>query len=378
MKIVHVDTGVELRGGQRQLLLLADGLRRGGHEQLIVCPDGSALEVRARGAGFGVFALPTHDPGHAHGALVLRQHLAGERFDIVHAHDGRGQTIAWTATLGMPVRRLASRRVTFLPGGLSSRLRLHRLKYSLTCHSVVAISRFVRDLLVGSGVPQAKIEVIPDGIEIPEQLPGHDVRARVREAWGLGEQDFVIGHAGAFTWEKGQDLAIEAVTLLKERLPEARLLLVGPVPDRAFEQIRGVLERAGDRVRLLGYLEDLSEFFAGLDLYLMPSRAEGLGSSALQAMAHGLPVVASRVGGLPEVVEESKTGWLVPASPGEPASAAALADVMTSAFADRRRLAEFCLRGRERARQFSSDIMISRTEALYQRMVGTTARGGRS
>lgn len=96
----------------------------------------------------------------------------------------------------------------------------------------------------------------------------------------------------------------------------------------------------------------------------MPSTAEGLGSSALWAMAYGLPVVATRVGGLPEIVLENETGWLIP--PGSPQ---ALADAILVASRDREKLAAFGQNGRQRAEGFSAAIMVSHTEALYQRLV---------
>ncbi len=372
MRIVHIDTGTELRGGQWQLLLLARGLRTRGHRQLLVCPEGSLLEARAREEAFRVLTLPAHDPRHAHGILQLRQQLLAEPFDILHAHDGRGQTIAWLVSLGMPVRRIASRRVTFLPVGLPSRLASTRLKYGLTCHGIIAVSEFVRQLLISRGVPRTKIELIPDGVELPPDLPDSESRSRIRAQWGFGEQEFVVGHVGAFTPEKGQDIAIEAAAHLEKTLPQGRLLLVGDGPtlgrhgDRLLEQ---PFRRLRDRVRMLGQLENLTEFFAGLDLYIMPSRVEGFGSSALLAMAHGLAVVASRVGGLPEVVEEGKTGWLIP--PGSPS---ALADAIATAASDRARLREIGLNARERARQFTDDIMVTRTEAFYYRLQGTGYR----
>ena len=111
-------------------------------------------------------------------------------------------------------------------------------------------------------------------------------------------------------------------------------------------------------------MENLAEFFPGLDLFLMPSKAEGLGSSALWAMAYGLPVVATRVGGLPEIVVENETGWLIP--PGSPQE---LADALLLASRDRAKLVEFGRNGRKRADGFSAAIMVSRTEALYYRLV---------
>ena len=111
-------------------------------------------------------------------------------------------------------------------------------------------------------------------------------------------------------------------------------------------------------------MDNLAGFFAGLDIYAMPSRAEGLGSAALLAMAHGVPVVATRVGGVPEVVEDGRTGWLVP-----PDSAPALAEAVVAAASDRARLRAFGLQARERARQYASDIMVERTAALYYRLL---------
>jgi glycosyltransferase involved in cell wall biosynthesis len=365
LKIAHVDTGQEFRGGQRQLLRLARGLRQGGHRQIIVCPDGSRLEARALAEGFTVFALPDHDPAHAHGIIQFRQQLLADPLHILHAHDGRGQTIAWLASLGMGMPRLASRRVTFLPETPF----IHRVKYDYTCDALIAVSGFIRQLLVDSGVPPGKIEVIPDGIEIPPVLPDAECRSRVRAAWGYGEHEFVVGHLGAFTPEKGQDLAVEALNLLASTLPQARLVLMGEGPLRERLPSNPSFQKVESQVLLLRDVEDLSNFFAGLDLFIMPSRAEGLGSAALLAMAHGLAVIASRVGGLPEIVEEHQTGWLIP-----PGSASALAEAIIAAASDRAGLAQLGANARETARRFSADIMVDRTEALYFRLVEWESR----
>ncbi|MFB3923151.1 MAG: glycosyltransferase family 4 protein [Terriglobia bacterium] len=360
LRIVHVDTGRELRGGQRQLLRLARGLRERGHRQLVVCPDGSALEWSAREEGFQVFDLPGHDLGRLNGILQLRQKLLAEPSQILHAHDGRGQTISWLASLGLPVRRVASRRVTFLPEGVGR----HRFIYTTTCHAVIAVSHFVRSMLLKAGVPGERIEVIQDGIEIPAQLPTPAERAAARARWNFGEQEFLVGHVGAFTPEKGQDVAVEAMRLLDDRLPNSRLVLVGNAPQDFRETLDGLPPAAAGRIKLLGELEDLSEFFAALDLFIMPSRAEGLGSAALLAMARGRAVVASRVGGLPEIVDAGRSGWLV-----EPGSARELADAIFDAASDPVRLAKFGALARDRACHFSNDIMVAKTEALYERLL---------
>jgi len=260
----------------------------------------------------------------------------------------------------MRVRRVASRRVTFLPRHRWA----YRLKYAHTCDAVVTVSDFIRQWAIRYGVPHSKIELIPDGIEIPPELPSMTRTAEARARWGFGEDEFLVGHLGAFTREKGQEVALEAFRLLIKHLPQARLLLAGEGPTLKDLEITQGCKALGDRVRLCGAIENLAEFFPALDLFVMPSKSEGLGSSALMAMSYGLPVVASRVGGLPEVVEEARTGWLV-----EPASPSALANAILAAASDPERLKQWGLNGRERARQFSVDIMVERTEALYCRLL---------
>jgi glycosyltransferase involved in cell wall biosynthesis len=363
LKIAHIDTGSSLRGGQRQMLMLAKGLRSAGHEQVIVCLEGSSVEERARREGFRVFTLPTNDPGHAFGLLLWRQQLKTWAPQILHAHDGHGQTLAWLASLGLPVRRLATKRVSFLPSDRWT----YRLKYARTCHALVVVSENIRDLSVQEGVPRDRIAVIPDGIEIPASLPDSSTRLRLRTSWHCENDDFVVGLLGASTAEKGRDSALAAIALLAEKLPRARLILAGDETTGPGGQSMNHARREGAMILRLGPVEDLAAFFPGLDLFIMPSKSEGLGSSALWAMAYGLPVIATRVGGLPEIVVENETGWLIP-----PDSPQALADAIFLAAQDRAKLLEFGRQGRHRAEGFSAAIMVSRTEALYQRL----ARGG--
>jgi glycosyltransferase involved in cell wall biosynthesis len=366
LRIAHVDTGLSLRGGQRQMLMLAHGLRERGHEQVIVCLEGSGLEQRAQGDGFRVFSLPAHDPWHAFGVMLWRQQIQTWAPQILHAHDGRGQTLSWFASMGLPVQRVASRRVTFFPSDGWT----FRLKYGHTCHAVIAVSENIRELSVQAGVSSDRITVIPDGIDFPAQLPSTTEGLRLRNSWQCRNDDFVVGVLGASTSEKGHDTAVEAFSLLTESLPNGRLVLAGNGTDVRTGKSIGGGSHASSRITRLGPIENLGEFFPGLDLFIMPSKSEGLGSSALWAMAYGLPVVATRVGGLPEIVVENETGWLIP-----PDSPQALADAILLAARDRAKLIEFGQSGRKRAEKYSAAIMVNSTEALYQRLVRAKPAG---
>jgi glycosyltransferase involved in cell wall biosynthesis len=341
LSIIHIDTARDFRGGQQALLGLARGLRERGHQQLLVTPGSSELDRRARAEHFPVAPLS---------ALGLRRRLAG--VDVLHSHSGRAQNIAWLASAGLEVLRVATRHVAFSPRHPA----IHRLKYTRSCNGVIAVSQAVRRALLTAGVPGNRIEVISAGVEFPATLADTAQRRAARRQFGLGDDDFVAGHLGAFTHEKGQDVAAAAAKLLETALPRLRLILAGDGPARAALQ-------GNPRVLLPGYLEDRTEFFAALDLFLMPSRSEGWGLAALEAMAHGVPVIASRTGGLPEIIEAGETGWLV--APDDPT---ALADAIMEASQDPEKSREMGRRGRERAREFSLERTAARTEAFYQRL----------
>lgn len=360
LRIGHVDTGLTLRGGQRQLLLLAHGLRERGHSQLIVCPEKSELCARASAEGFQVLALPQQDYRHLRGIRQLRRRLHQDGLMLLHAHDGVGQTVAWLASLGTGVRRIASRRVTYLP---KRRLDYH-LKYKYTCDAVIAVSKFVGHILEDTGIPPSMIKVIPDGIEIPDRLPDAATRLDTRAKWRVSEREFVVGQLASFSPEKGLDIAIAAFDILSNKLPHAKLVLGGDISaaDLATSNLAAAV--GSGQVLLAGYQEDLFHFFSGLDLYIMPSRSEGLGSAALMAMAHGIPLIATRVGGLTEIVEDTKTGWLV-----APESPETLASAIVAAASNPSRLKELGAGARERAKEFSVKIMVERTEALYNRLI---------
>jgi len=354
LKIAHIDTGKDFRGGQDALVSLARGLKQRGHAQTIVCREGSPLADRVKAAGLEAVSFG--------GMGELRRRLREGRFDIVHAHDGRAQTISFRASLGLPVRRVASRQVAFEP----RHPLIHRWKYSLTTHGVIALSQAVKRVLLVAGVPEEHIEVIEPGIEMPKAR-SVEAREAGRVRWGFAGDEFVIGHVAAFTREKGQDVALEAALLLASRLPRARMMLAGDGPERSALMERA--RAASGFVQFPGFIEDLEEFYAALDLYIMPSRSEAWGLTALHATAYGLPVVASNVGGLAEVVEHGKSGWLVPAE-----SAEALAEAIVDAASDPARLAEFGRNARRRAERFSIEKTVERTEQFYLRLLAAAGK----
>ena len=361
LNILHIDTGLELRGGQRQLLYLATALEARGHRQTIATPEESPLELHCRKQGLRTFLLPCHDPAHLFGAVLLRQQVREGAFDIIHAHDGHGQSLGLMVSVGIAVRRVATRRVLFRP----RKRWTTRLKYERGSDAVIAVSQAVGEVAVRSGISPQKVRVIFDGVEIPRRVPDDASRRALRKGWGIGENEFAVGHVGYFSAEKGQWVAARAARLVKQRLPQVRFLLAGEGPPGSEAELLDESGGGGANLRLVRRVEDLGEFLPALDLFIMPSVSEGLGSSVLHAMAHGLPVVASRVGGLPEAVVHEQTGWLV-----EPNSPEKLATAIGVAVRDRERLAVMGREGRRRAESlFGCEAMVRKTESLYHELI---------
>lgn len=332
MRILHIDTGREMRGGQWQALLLMEALARRGHQQQLLARAGSPLLERARAAGLDATAL---GPG-------WRLPPAG----VIHAHDAGAHTSAALRAGGMPV--VVSRRVAFPVG----RGPLSRWKYRRAAR-YIAVSRYVARELEFAGVPPEKIEVIYDGVRPPDMARAAGMRAEFRLRLNLPADAFVAG-----TLTSPREKPIRPLIEAAEHKPRLHLLIASS--DAAWPERAG----ATSNVRFLRQEADISPFLFALDVFVHLSESEGLGSAALLAMAHGLPVIASDVGGLPEIVRENETGWLIQNAADEAGAA------LEAAFASRARALEMGRRGRRFVEaEATDDIMARRTEAVYRKIM---------
>ena len=216
------------------------------------------------------------------------------------------------------------------------------------------------------GLEEARIVVVRDGVDVARIEQAPERNAEMRRAFGLAEGEKIVLHIAPMTGEKGQRTLLMAAPLLCERRPDARLVLVGDGPLRAqLEREVRVLGVAG-RVIFAGSRlpEELPSLLKAADVFVYPSLEEGLGSILLEAMAANVPIVATRVGGIPELVRDEETGLLVPRDQFLDLAEAIVRLLDDSALA--RRLAEA-------ARQFvraegTKDRMIEETIGVYQQL----------
>lgn len=363
MRILHVNTERTWRGGEQQTLWLAAGLRDLGEESEVVAQPGSPLAERARAAGLAVHEVRMGGEWDLGAVLAIRRLYAARDPDLVHMHTSHAHTLGCLARVGRkrPLT-VVSRRVDF--SIYRNFLRTSWFKYRLLGDRYVAISRAVRDVLVKDGIPADRIEVVPSGVDTArlDAAKRKDLRADL----GLPPGTPLVGDVAAFGWHKAQEVLVEAVPLLLLDVPDAHVVFVGDGECRGrVEAAAKRLGKSSARIHFTGFRDDVPEVLASLDVFVMCSVLEGLCTSALDAQAVGVPVVASAVGGLVEAVADGETGLLVP--PRDPSALAAAAARILRDGALRRRLGEA---GRLRVREgFSVKAMVEGSRSVYGRMV---------
>jgi glycosyltransferase involved in cell wall biosynthesis len=360
MKVLHVETGRHLYGGALQVRFLLEGLAAGwpGDRHVLVCPRGAAIAAAVRGR-VRVVELELGGDLDLGMAVRLRRLFADERPDVVHLHSRRGADL-WGAlaarSLGIPV--VLSRRVDN-----PEPRPLVALKYRLY-DQVVTISQGIRDVLLREGVPAAKVTCVPSAVDTRTYRPGGD-RGWLNAEFGLPADALVVAMAAQFIPRKGHDTLLAALPPVLERHPRLRVLLFGQGPLR--DEVSAEVQRRGwaDRVLLPGFRDDLARILPALDVLVHPARMEGLGVVLLQAAACGIPLVAARAGGIPEVCIDGETGWLV--QPGDAAGLAAALDAGLSDPVEARRRGAAGRALVERA--FSVEAMVAGNRAVYEKLL---------
>ena len=315
-----------------------------GYDTAIVAPGDSPLLEKARAHELATFALPLRGDLDLSSALALRKIVARWKPDIVHAHDAHAHGVCLLALLGNKSPDLVvARRVTFPPKNA-------RWKYGKRVARFIAISAAVRQSLLDAGIEESRISLVRSGVRMPPKVKPRDWRAQR----GWPKASVICGVVGAMTAEKGlADLGAIAGHLPDDVFRSARIVFIGGTES-------GATACGGVEAFRAGFLPEVEEAIAGLDILWHPSRSEGLGTVVIDAMALGVPPVAFAVGGLPELIEDGVSGRLI--KPGDISGFARASAALIRDPALRRRLAEGATR---RARDFTDDLMTESTLAVY-------------
>jgi glycosyltransferase involved in cell wall biosynthesis len=352
-------------GAAIQLRDLAIGLARRGHEVTVATAPSLTWAERLAATGVAHEAIPMQRAWDPRAAVRLARVLHRRRIDVVHAQKGRARTIALLAGLIGPRPPLVLNRGVSFP-----LTRWNRLGYTTPrVDAIVAVCASIKRDLVASGVPEGKIAVIYSGTDVERFHPGVS-GAGIRRELGLGDGQLLVTQVGVRSWRGWREL-MDAMARIAPAIDHARLLLVGaPAPriPELYDHARA--QGLGGRVFVLGHRDDVPEILAASDVVVDASWAGlGLTGSLREALACGRAVVGTDLAGMPELIEDGRSGLLVP-----PRDPEALAQAIAKLAADPAWRAELGRAGRARVEaRFSLAVKLDATEALYRRLVARRA-----
>lgn len=364
MSLFQIDAGKEWRGGQRQSLFLAKELKRRGLPFFFIVQPESPLHQKACEAELPVLPFKMRNEFDLPAILRLAWAMKRKKCLLVHFHDAHSAAVgSVAASLAKVPFRIITRRVDFpLKKNYFS-----RRKYMKNVDAIIAISEGVKKVLVEGGVDPENVEVISSGIDFSsfeEDSSALTSKDYLHREFSFAVDDYLVGIVAHLADHKGHQYLIQATKILKQQAPKIKTIIVGEGPlsmelDRQAKELD-----VEDIIFFLGFRKDIPKILSSLDLFVLSSHLEGMGSSILDAMASRLPVVATKVGGIPEVVINGETGLLVP-----PRNPSALARAILRLYSDKTLASRLGQKGYELVhRKFSAEAMADKVVRLYEKI----------
>ncbi len=338
VRIAHINLAKGYRGGERQAELLIRALGELGHQQILVARANCPLAERLADAGVEIRPC----------SGLLAAFRATRGADVIHSHEGRGVYAAWlrSETSGTPY--IITRRVNN-PLGDSWLTRRAYTRAAFVASVAADVARIVQDF--DERIRSRVIHSSSSGLSV-DPATVKSIRDRFPGKW-------IVGNVGALdNAQKGQEYIIEVARRLQSSHPEIQFVLVGGGEDEAMLRIM-----AGDleNISFTGWVDNVGDHLAAFDLFILPSNKEGIGGILLDAMDRALPIVASRVGGLPEIVEDGENGLLI-----DPRQPDQLEQAIVRLYDDPDLRRTMGARGREFSRDFTAAAMAEQYLDLYR------------
>lgn len=363
--VVHVLSSFGLGGQERVALSLARLQREAGHRVLAVSlaapPDGPLAQAFQE-AGVETDSVPKRGPSVDPSLPVrLAKLLSDRRAQVVHTHNPHA------LIYGAPAAAMAGAVTVHTKHGINPdgerRQWLRRAASRLVDAYVAVTDSLARVALERNECAPAQLHVIPNGIDLTRFGPNPDARRRIREQLGIPTDAWVIGTVGRLSPEKNQALLVQSATPMLDQ--RRHLVLVGEGPERAALETRVADSLRGAFVHFTGARDDVPELLAAFDVFALTSSSEGLPLVVLEAMASELPVLTTAVGGVPDVIEDRVTGYLV-----DSGDAAALTRQMAwlSSRPDQAQLVARCARSTVLERH-GLPQMAARYASLYEKLL---------
>lgn len=364
MKLVIAESSTAMGGQELAVLLHADGLRKRGHDVRLILEPGSSIYAKAVEQGLRVEPVAMSRARYPAAIAAFRKILARERPALLHVNSSRDSWIGGLAArlVSPRVKVVRSRHIsTPLNRNLTTRILYLRLMDFV----IVTGSELTRrGLIERDGLEPDRVAAFPIGIDVEQFKPGRPDRD-LRQELTLPPGHRLVGLISYLRSYKGHEYFIDAAARVRSRAKDVTFLIVGEGPEEARLRSYVVSLGLAQQVRLLGFRDDLLNVFRSLDLFVIPSvEGDTIPQVLMQALAMGLPVVSTTVGSIPDVVQDGRTGFVVP-----PRNADALAERILTLLDDPARRTEMGRRGRALVEQeYSLSRMLDRLEDVYRQV----------
>lgn len=356
LRVAIVSTEAGWYGGERQAFLLAKILLEKGHSCTAFVRRDGQLAKRLETAGIPIvtFRGRGRDPISL---MSIRRELKRFDPDIIQFNDGQAMNSGPLASLGLPAVRIASRRVDFPIRSVS--------RYKHGVDLVFCVSEAIKEVCISSGIPGPMLRVVAEGVD-PSRMEAGD-RNKGRTSLEVSDDVPLLLTVARISLHKGHEFLVEAMKGVAAERPDIVLALAGE--GDLFESVKQQVLDLGlsGSIRFLGFRNDVPDLMKAADLFILPSVMEGLGTSVIDAMFAGTPIVTTEAGGIPELVrqregEEGPCAWLVPAADPD-----AIRDAILEALQNREEREKRSERARERAvREYTAEAMVERTLAEFR------------
>ncbi|MGH2516455.1 MAG: glycosyltransferase [Ktedonobacterales bacterium] len=365
VRVLYLMEGFDAGGAERRFLRMARGLdRERFHLSVAALRLGGPLEAEMRACGVPILPLERRGRFDLTPILRLRRSLRAERIQVVHAMHWLSNLTAALAAATLPHVAVVGSTVgmvyTASRGG-RYRLALDRQLTWRRLDRMTINSASLRDYLASCGYPQSRLSVVLNGVDIPDASEFAAARTQARARLGIAPEAPVAGIVARLAPVKDHDTFLRAARIVRERLPGARFVVAGDGPERSRLETLGAELGLGEAVVFTGHVSSSDLVLPALDVAVLCSRHEGMPNALLEAGAWAIPLAATAVGGVPEIVLDGQTGLLAPAG-----DAAALAARMLALLTDRALAERLGRAAREHVTaNFSTGAMLRHYEDMY-------------
>ncbi|HNX00289.1 MAG TPA: glycosyltransferase family 4 protein [Candidatus Cloacimonadota bacterium] len=361
IRVLHVDTERGWRGGQQQAGYLADHMNRMGYQTAIVCHPRSAFRNFARSHKIKHYSIDMNGEmdfiaGLHIGLLAFKNH-----YNILHLHSGHALAIGlWAKLFNRRLKLVATRRVDF---------HLHRSKFSRFkydnrfLNKIICISDRIKEVLLEDRIPERKLVTIHSGVDI-HKFDSVVPPANLKDQFSIPSNNLIIGTVAALVGHKDYPNLITAAKQVIEQRPDVTFIAVGDGNQKRILELMVKSMGLKNHFIFTGFRDDVGSFLKIFDIFVLASHLEGLGTSILDAQAVGLPVIATKTGGIPEAVQHEKNGLLVP-----PNSATDLANAIIRLCDDEGLRKQLGTRGRETVERFSIENTVEKNIKIYEELL---------